>query len=147
MFSLLAGIGAFASATQDVVIDAWRVDVADEVATIDMLSTVYQMGYRIAALVGGALALFLAARIGWPEVYAVMGAIMAAVGVLSLFAPEAAETAEQAAQDKEKFAHLRAPGELNPRVRALALGAVGLLWGWALLTVGVFMVRSLRQRS
>ena len=40
MFSLLAGIGAFASATQDVVIDAWRVDVADEKATIDILSTV-----------------------------------------------------------------------------------------------------------
>ena len=44
IFSLLAGLAAFASATQDVVIDAWRVDVADEVATIDILSTVYQMG-------------------------------------------------------------------------------------------------------
>jgi PAT family beta-lactamase induction signal transducer AmpG len=68
LFSLLAGIGAFASATQDVVIDAWRVDVADEVATIDILSTVFQMGYRIAALVGGALALFMAEREGWPNV-------------------------------------------------------------------------------
>ena len=66
VFSLLAGIGAFASATQDVVIDAWRVDVADEVATIDILSTVFQMGYRVAALVGGALALFMAERMGWP---------------------------------------------------------------------------------
>ena len=64
VFSLLAGIGAFASATQDVVIDAWRVDVADEVATIDILSTVFQMGYRVAALVGGALALFMAERLG-----------------------------------------------------------------------------------
>ncbi len=142
-FSLLAGIGAFASATQDVVIDAWRVDVADEVATIDMLSTVYQMGYRIAALVGGALALFMAARIGWPGVYAVMGGIMVVVGLLSLFAPDSAETAEGAARDREDFTHLRAPGELTPRVRALALGAVGLLWGWALSRVGVFMVRSL----
>ncbi len=142
-FSLLAGIGAFASATQDVVIDAWRVDVADEVATIDMLSTVYQMGYRIAALVGGALALFMAARIGWPGVYAVMGGIMVVVGLLSLFAPDSAETAEGAARDREDFTHLRAPGELTPRVRALALGAVGLLWGWALIRVGVFMVRSL----
>ena len=43
IFSLLAGLAAFASATQDVVIDAWRVDVADEVATIDNLSTVYQI--------------------------------------------------------------------------------------------------------
>ncbi len=142
-FSLLAGIGAFASATQDVVIDAWRVDVADETATIDMLSTVYQMGYRIAALVGGALALFMAARIGWPQVYAVMGAIMAGIGFLSLFAPDTNETVDAAQKDKEEFAHLRAAGELQPRVRALALGAVALLWGWALITVGVFMVRSL----
>ncbi len=142
-FSLLAGIGAFASATQDVVIDAWRVDVADETATIDMLSTVYQMGYRIAALVGGALALFMAARIGWPQVYAVMGAIMAGIGFLSLFAPDTSETFDGAERDKEEFAHLRAAGELQPRVRALALGAVALLWGWALITVGVFMVRSL----
>ena len=55
MFSLLAGIGAFASATQDIAINAWRIDVADEVATIDILSTVYQMGYRLSSLVGGAL--------------------------------------------------------------------------------------------
>ena len=33
--AFLAGIGAFASATQDIVMDAWRVDVADDVATID----------------------------------------------------------------------------------------------------------------
>ena len=69
-FSLLAGIGAFASATQDITIDAWRVDVADDIATLDLLSTVYQLGYRIAALAGGALALIIAERTGWPVVYA-----------------------------------------------------------------------------
>ena len=36
-FSLLAAIGAFASATQDIGINAWRIDVADEVATLDIL--------------------------------------------------------------------------------------------------------------
>ena len=92
VFSLLAGIGAFASATQDVVIDAWRVDVADEVATIDILSTVFQMGYRVAALVGGALALFMAERLGWPTVFASMGGILLFVGFLGLFAPDAERT-------------------------------------------------------
>lgn len=142
-FSLLAGIGAFASATQDVVVDAWRVDVADEVATIDMLSTVYQLGYRSAVLVGGALALFMAERLGWPTVYAIMGGIMIVVGFASLFAPDAEESTASLAADRESLEELRQPGQIEPRVRALALGAVGLLWAWALVTVMVFMIRSL----
>ena len=62
-FALVAVLAAFTSATQDVVVDAWRIDVADKTATLELLSTIYQFGYRIAALVGGALALVLAARI------------------------------------------------------------------------------------
>jgi len=142
-FSLLAGIGAFASATQDVVVDAWRVDVADEVATVDMLSTVYQLGYRSAVLVGGALALFLAERLGWASVYALMGAVMLVVGCASLFAPEGRVGDAPVATEPDMLAELRQPGQLAPRVRAMALGAVGLLWAWALVTVVVFMVRSL----
>ncbi len=144
-FSLLAGIGAFASATQDVVIDAWRVDVADDKATIDILSTVYQMGYRIAALVGGALALFMAERTGWPAVYATMGGILLAVGFLGLFAPDAQRSEQAVSDERENLLTLREPGQLHPRIRAWALGAVGLLWGWALVTVLVFMVRSLNS--
>ena len=142
-FSLLAGIGAFASATQDVVVDAWRVDVADEEATIDMLSTVYQMGYRIAALVGGALALFLAERTSWPTVYASMGAIMAVIGLASLFAPDTREGVQHIGPEADELAELRQPGEIEPRIRKWALLLIGLLWAWALITVGVFMVRSL----
>ncbi|GFM31157.1 MFS transporter [Novosphingobium sp. PY1] len=142
-FSLLAGIGAFASATQDVVVDAWRVDVADEEATIDMLSTVYQMGYRIAALVGGALALFLAERTDWPTVYATMGAIIALVGVLGLFAPDAEVTAATIGAAEDELLALREAGEIDPRVRKWTLFGIGLLWAWALITVGLFMVRSL----
>lgn len=141
MFSLLAGIGAFASATQDVVIDAWRVDVADDVATIDILSTIYQMGYRIAALVGGALALFMAERTDWPTVYLAMGAVLLAVGFLGLFAPDA--DAAALAKEESDDHGLRDAGQILPRVRGWALVAVGLLWGWALVTVGSFMIRSL----
>lgn len=142
-FSLLAGIGAFASATQDVVIDAWRVDVADEVATIDMLSTVYQLGYRSAALVGGALALFMAERLDWPLVYGIMGGVMLAVAFVSLLAPDSEESVATIAADRATLAELREAGQLHPRIRQWALLAVGLLWGWALVTVLVFMVRSL----
>ncbi len=143
MFSLLAGIGAFASATQDVVIDAWRVDVADEVATIDILSTVFQMGYRVAALVGGALALFMAERMGWPTVFASMGAILLFVGFLGLFAPDAERSAAALESERANLGTLRAAGQIAPRIRAYALGGVALLWGWALVTVLDFMIRSL----
>lgn len=137
-FSLLAGIGAFASATQDIVIDAWRVDVADEVATLDLLSTVYQFGYRIAALAGGALALVMAARIGWPTVYAIFGGCMLAVLIVTFFAPDTPRPVEDGGPNE-----LREPGAVHPRTRNIALACVGVLWGWALITVGVFMVRSL----
>ncbi|MGD9809719.1 MAG: MFS transporter [Sphingobium sp.] len=139
LFSLLAGMGAFASATQDVVVDAWRVDVADETATLDTLSTVYQLGYRAAVLVGGALALFLADAWGWPPVYALMGFVLIGLGVATLFAPEG-ERAEAATESVDA---LRQPGELNPKVRTAALAAVGILWLWALGNVLQFMIRSL----
>lgn len=137
-FSLLAGIGAFASATQDIAIDAWRVDVADEIATLDILSTVYQFGYRIAALAGGALALIIAERTGWPAVYFGMGVAMLGVLAITFFAPDTPRP-DTTVSDSE----LRQAGELTPAIRNGALVLVGLLWGWALITVITFMVRSL----
>lgn len=141
-FSLLAGIGAFASATQDIVINAWRIDVADEEATIDILSTVYQMGFRLSSLVGGALGLIIAARIGWPQTYMIMGGILLAIGIAGLFAPDA-EAKRALGASEEELAELREPGQLQPRIRNWGLLAVGLLWAWALGTVIVFMVRSM----
>lgn len=143
-FSLLAGIGAFASATQDIVINAWRIDVADEEATIDILSTVTQMGFRLAALVGGALGLIIAERIGWPQTYVVMGVIMLAIGVAGLFAPDAdVDRAAAMSEHAERTAELYEPGELEPRIRNRALLAVGLLWGWAIVIMVIFMIRAL----
>lgn len=137
-FSLLAGVAAFASATQDIVIDAWRIDVADETATLEILSAIYQFGYRIASLVGGALALIAAARIGWPAVYFAMGVAMAGVGVVTLLAPDTPRAA--AAADAEAGA-LHAT--VSQRARRIAMAIIGTAWGWALVTVVVFMVRSL----
>ena len=64
-FAIFAVIGAFASATQDIAVDAWRIDVADEKTPVELLSAVYQFGYRMASIVGGAFALLLAARMPW----------------------------------------------------------------------------------
>ncbi|MBT46887.1 MAG: MFS transporter [Citromicrobium sp.] len=145
-FSLLAAVGAFASATQDIAINAWRIDVADEEATLDILSTITQMGFRLAALVGGAFGLIIAERIGWPQTYLIMGAIMLGIGIASLFAPDATvsdDTAATAAANADEVAELYNAGEVTEKVRTRALIAVGVLWGWAIITVVGFMVRSM----
>jgi PAT family beta-lactamase induction signal transducer AmpG len=145
-FSLLAAIGAFASATQDIAINAWRIDVADEVATIDILSTITQMGFRLASLVGGAIGLIMAERHGWPFVYVMFGGFMLAIGIAGLFAPDArvsGDRAANAAVNRDEVAELYDVGEVTEKVRNRALLAVGLLWAWAIGTVVVFMVRSM----
>ena len=143
-FSLLAGIGALASATQDIAINAWRIDVADEEATLDILSTVYQMGYRLAALVGGALGLIIAARIGWPQTYLLMGGILLGIGIIGLFAPDT-KVGDAVAGDAEDtlMRSLREAGELEPRIRARALAMVAILWAGAIGVVLTFMIMSL----
>ncbi|MEO7655107.1 MAG: MFS transporter, partial [Sphingomicrobium sp.] len=137
-FALVAVIGAFSSATQDVVIDAWRIDVADEKATVEILSTIYQFGYRIAALVGGALALVLSGRMSWPMVYAVMGGFMALTIVATLFAMDTPRTAAENEQTA-----LRSKGALDPKYRLAGLVIVGLGWGWAIWMVASFMINML----
>jgi len=147
-FSLLAAVGAFASATQDIAINAWRIDVADEVATIDILSTITQMGFRLASLVGGAIGLIMADRYGWPFVYVMFGGFMLAIGIAGLFAPDAHVTEDRAANaavNRGEVAELYAVGEVTPQVRGRALLGVGVLWAWAIGTVVVFMVRSMTE--
>ncbi|MEO7384847.1 MAG: hypothetical protein ABIU18_07930, partial [Novosphingobium sp.] len=78
-FAVIAFIGAIASATQDIAIDGWRIDQADESAPIELLSALNQFGYRTASIVGGAVALVLATTMLWPMVYLVMGGVMLAV--------------------------------------------------------------------
>ncbi|GGD54107.1 MFS transporter [Erythrobacter arachoides] len=145
-FSLLAAIGAFASATQDIGINAWRIDVADEVATLDILSTITQMGFRLASLVGGAFGLIMADRYGWPFVYVLFGGFMLVIGFAALFAPDARVSGDRAANSAvadAEVAQLYNVGEVTPKVRNRALLAVGVLWAWAIGTVVVFMVRSM----
>ena len=136
-FAGLAVIAAFLSATQDIVIDAWRIEIADGTATVDLLSAIYQLGNRLSALTGGALALVLAARIGWPTVYILFGAVMVGALVMTLFTPERAEDAADAA------APLAGHQVPSPRERTIALGVVAVCWAWALWMLGGFMVAAL----
>src|SRR5579875_958041 len=110
-FAIFAVIGAFSSATQDIAVDAWRIDVADERTPVELLSAIYQFGYRTASIVGGAFALFLAARIDWSKVYFVMAGLVVGVIVVALTAPDTTRTPPISGDERERT------GELNDTSR------------------------------
>lgn len=134
-FALFAFLAALASATQDVAVDAWRIDVADEATPVELLSSIYQFGYRIASIVGGALALVLAGRMSWPLVYLLMAGLIVLMAMVTLRAPDTERPGNALLH-----AALVQPGELTPRARALALAVVGTSWAWAIFTIVHFMV-------
>jgi PAT family beta-lactamase induction signal transducer AmpG len=80
----LALLVAFASSTQDIVVDAWRIEAAADSDELGLLSAAYQLGYRFALLTTDALILIAANHLGWPISYAAMGALMA-VGLCASF--------------------------------------------------------------
>src|SRR4051812_33532854 len=137
-FAIFAVIAALASATQDVAVDAWRIDVADEQTPVELLSAIYQFGYRIASIVGGALALVLAARMSWSLVYLLMGGLIGLLVLVALRAPDT-ERPDVGMLHKE----LAEPGALEPRARAIALAIVGVSWAWAIISIGRFMISML----
>ncbi|MFZ4600888.1 MAG: AmpG family muropeptide MFS transporter [Caulobacterales bacterium] len=142
-FAAFAALAAFASASQDIVIDAWRIETASDAAPLDDLSTRYQLGYRLAAIMGGAVALLLAdiwktaadAAAGWQGVFLVMSCAMAASFLATLAAPEPLlrpRAASTAAADPEAS-----------RMRAIAVGPVAIGWACSGLAILGFMFYSL----
>lgn len=83
VFAVMVG---FAGATQDIVMDAWRIESASQEQQGPML-TAYQWGYRIAIIVAGAVPLIMASRTGWNMAYATMGVLMAIAVLAVLCAP------------------------------------------------------------
>ncbi|SMF02915.1 MFS transporter, PAT family, beta-lactamase induction signal transducer AmpG [Alteromonadaceae bacterium Bs31] len=81
--ALCAVFVAFSSATQDIVIDAYRIEVAVPEYQAAMAAT-YNLGYRIALLVAGAGSLYIADLANWPAAYTSMAGIMA-LGILFTF--------------------------------------------------------------
>ena len=79
----------FCAATQDVVIDGWRIAVAPPEQQGEM-SAASQVGYKFAILCAGAGALYLAQFVSWRAAYLSMAAIMAVGLGASLLAPEPA---------------------------------------------------------
>ncbi len=87
VLAVLALLVTFSSASQDIVIDAYRTDVLHEEER-GAGAAVFVTGYRIAMLVSGALALIMSDRIGWRTTYLVMAAVMSIGLVSTLLGPE-----------------------------------------------------------
>lgn len=79
--ALAALMLAFCSATQDIALDAWRIESAP-VAMQGAMAAAYQLGYRIAIIVGSAGALWIAADAGWNAAYLTMAAL-ATIGIVT----------------------------------------------------------------
>lgn len=68
-------LASFAGATQDSVVDAYRIEIAPEDAQAALAAT-YTLGYRIGLILGGAGALYLAEFSGWIWAYVAMAGLM-----------------------------------------------------------------------
>lgn len=124
VFALFALLVAFSSATQDIALDAYRIEIAPTEMQ-GALAAAYQFGYRLALLAAGAGALLLAEAWSWSVAYLAMAALMA-VGIVTVL------LAKEPVADEAKA--LRREKELNEILGALAadasFGAKALRWVW-----------------
>lgn len=87
MLAVNALVIAFLSASQDISIDAYRTDVLEH-TEMGAGAATYVLGYRIALLITGTIALILADHIPWPTVYLAMSALMVIGIFATIRAPE-----------------------------------------------------------
>jgi MFS transporter, PAT family, beta-lactamase induction signal transducer AmpG len=96
---------AFASATQDIVIDAWRIENSENAERLGLLTSAATFGYRIALLGTDAIILIVADRIGWQASYVLYGVLML-LGLMATFFAVESQTADAALDEKESQASL-----------------------------------------
>ena len=91
--ALCALLIVFLSASQDIVIDAYKVDVATP-ADRGAIVAAANLGYRASAWIAFALALVVADHFGWRAAFMMLAAIMAAMSIGTWLAPEPAQRAD-----------------------------------------------------
>jgi PAT family beta-lactamase induction signal transducer AmpG len=92
MSALFALFVAFASASQDIVIDAYRIEILEERQQGAGAAMIVN-GYRFGMLAAGAGAITLADTLSWPQVYAVMAGLVVVGLATVLLSPEPREPA------------------------------------------------------
>lgn len=128
LMAAVAVLVGFATASQDIVIDAWRIEVVDTERQGQMAVAV-QWGYRGAMIMAGAVPLLLAERFGWNISYLAMAAVMSVGVFATLMAPR-----EQAHQIRP----IHTEGVTQPKALEIAEWLMRL----TILLVGALLVGS-----
>jgi MFS transporter, PAT family, beta-lactamase induction signal transducer AmpG len=149
----------FSAATQDIVIDAYRIELA-ETQMQTVLASTYNAGYRIGMIIAGAGALFLAAYLGtakgnyiydaWKYTYLVMAAVMV-VGVITTLCIREPQV-ERIYKDYKRSDYYRLVGVFFVAVTTFVLSYIysGVLTEWLKTTANIqdsfllFLIESLR---
>jgi PAT family beta-lactamase induction signal transducer AmpG len=104
---IFALVVAFASSTQDIVVDAWRIESADDGEEQGLLASAYQFSYRLALLATDSLILIVAGALGWRMSYGIYGVGMA-IGIIATWFAKEPERAD-AVMDEKREAPLWTP--------------------------------------
>ncbi|MGD9742828.1 MAG: MFS transporter [Dongiaceae bacterium] len=100
--ALAALVIAFFSATQDIAIDAYRIEVLSE-AEQGAGAAATQVGYRLGLILAGAGAIALSDFIGWPAIFALLAGAVGIGMIAVLIAPEPAPPADWVAGERTPF--------------------------------------------
>lgn len=117
---------AFSSATQDVALDAYRIEAVER-SLQGYMAANYQFGYRVAVLVSFTGALRLAEVIDWSTTYLVM-ASLTLVGMataLIIQEPEVERDADAWRREERVMSFLARNQNMNPRLRAIYAWVIG----------------------
>lgn len=125
LFLGLVMVTALAGATQDVMIDAYRIEIGPESAQ-GALAATSTLGYRLGLICGGAVALYMASASSWKSAYWLMAGLMLLPLLTTLRIPEPEVT--RASMDKAGAGMLRALSEFFKRYGwSLGLGLLAFV--------------------
>jgi len=99
-FMIAATVVAFAAASQEIAIDAWRVEETNSESDQALNPSLYSFGYRTGSLVTNSIVLALSDRIGWANAYLVIAATLSVGVVSTLMAPRTANELRHTKQAK-----------------------------------------------
>ncbi|MEP7243022.1 MAG: MFS transporter [Gammaproteobacteria bacterium] len=119
---------AFCAATQDISVDAWRI----ETASVDLqgaMAAGYQIGFRVALITASAGAFAITEKFNWHVTYATMAALVSVGVITTLLVREPVPSVDRAAVGSEErvIEWLSRNAHLSPRLRAAGgwfIGAV-----------------------
>lgn len=109
----------FFSASQDIVLDAYRREILPD-EELGLGSSLYVNGYRLAMLVSGAFALYLADQLPWKNVYQWMAILMIPSILFTLFAPKEGQ-------------HIKIPSNLKEAVVGPLIDFLSRRGAWIML--------------